>query len=192
MLRKKEQKNELSSMPFREVRMIMPRGQPLLMPASPLFIALSFLLALVLHLLPWGPQAWRPDLLLLLLGFWSVHQPQRVGIGVAFVLGLVTDIHQSALLGLHSLLYVLYVFAVQAVSRRLLWLSVPMQALHLLPLFAAVHGLEILLRLAFGGTFPGWSSLWPPLLELLLWPLADRVLLAPQRRPPVNDENRPL
>ena len=172
--------------------MIMPRGQPLLMPASPLFIALSFVLALIAQLLPWGPRAWVPDLLLVLLGFWGVHQPQRVGIGAAFLLGLLVDIHQSALLGLHSLLYVLFMYAVQLVNRRLLWLSVPMQALHLVPLFAAVHGLEILSRLALGGTFPGWPSLLPPLLELVLWPLADRVLLAPQRRPPVNDENRPL
>lgn len=172
--------------------MIMPRGQPLLLPASPAFIALSFLLALVAHMLPWGAVAWLPDLVLLLLGFWSVHQPQRVGIGVAFLLGLVMDIHQSALLGLHALLYSLFVFMVQAESRRLLWLSVSLQALHLFPLFAAVHGLEILLRLALGGHFPGWTSLLPPLLELALWPLADWVLLAPQRRPPVSDENRPL
>ena len=31
-----------------------------------------------------------------------------------------------------------------------------------------------------------------PLAEALLWPLAGWVLLAPQRRPPDRDENRPL
>ena len=31
-----------------------------------------------------------------------------------------------------------------------------------------------------------------PALEALLWPLASWVLLAPQRRPPDNDQNRPL
>jgi rod shape-determining protein MreD len=47
-------------------------------------------------------------------------------------------------------------------------------------------------RLAAGGMFPGWWVLAAPLAEALLWPLAVLLLLAPQRRPPDPDENRPL
>jgi rod shape-determining protein MreD len=43
-----------------------------------------------------------------------------------------------------------------------------------------------------GGIFPGWSFLLAPLLEALLWPVASFVLLAPQRRAPDPDKNRPL
>ena len=55
--------------------MIMPRGQPLLLPVNPWFIALSILLALMFNLLPLGRGVWLPDMLLLVLVFWGVHEP---------------------------------------------------------------------------------------------------------------------
>ena len=69
--------------------MIMPRGSDqLLLPANPLFIWLTLLLALGFNLMPLGRQPAMPDLLALVLVFWNVHQPQRVGVGVAFMFGL--------------------------------------------------------------------------------------------------------
>jgi rod shape-determining protein MreD len=61
-----------------------------------------------------------------------------------------------------------------------------------LPLFAAAHAAEIILRLLGGGVFPGWIVLVAPLAEALLWPLASVLLLVPQLRTPDRDENRPL
>ena len=60
------------------------------------------------------------------------------------------------------------------------------------PLFAVAHAIELLLRMLSGGIFPGGWNFLAPALEALLWPLASWVLLAPQRRPPDNDQNRPL
>lgn len=57
--------------------MIMPRGEQLLLPASPWFIGLSLFLALVVNLLPTSNWIWMPDLLLLVLAFWGIHQPQH-------------------------------------------------------------------------------------------------------------------
>ena len=84
--------------------MIMPRGQPLLLPVNPWFIALSILLALMINLLPLGRGIWVPDVLLLVLVFWGVHEPRKVGMAWAFVLGLCRDVHQSARLGQHALI----------------------------------------------------------------------------------------
>ena len=86
-------------------QMIMRPGQQLLLPANPLFIWGSLLLALLVNMLPLGRTPWMPDLLALVLVFWSVHQPLRVGIGAAFVFGLAMDVHQAALLGQHALAY---------------------------------------------------------------------------------------
>ena len=117
--------------------MIMPRGQQLLLPVNPLFIAASLLVALVIDMLPLGRVVGRPDLLVVLLAFWGMHQPQRVGMGVAFVLGLLIDVDRSSLLGQHALAYTLLVYGAAALARRLSWFSSPVQALHLLPLFFA-------------------------------------------------------
>ena len=121
-----------------------------------------------------------------------MHQPQRVGMGVGFVLGLLMDVDRSSLLGQHALAYTLLVFVAGAAARRLTWFSSPVQALHMLPLFAAVHAVQVLLRMAANGSAPGWIFLVAPLVEALLWPLVTRILLAPQRRAPDSDENRPL
>ena len=172
--------------------MIMPRGEPLLLPVNPVFMAASLAAGLALNMLPLGRVVWRPDVLMVLLVFWSVHQPLRVGMGVAFVLGLCMDVSQSALLGQHALSYTVMTFGAIALHRRLLWFSVPSQALQVFPLFAVAHAVELLLRMLSGGIFPGVWSFLAPAREALLWPLASWVLLAPQRRPPDNDQNRPL
>lgn len=133
-----------------------------------------------------------PDFLALVLVFWAVHQPQRVGVGAAFVFGLAMDVHQAALLGQHALAYTALSFFAITIHRRLLWFTVPSQALQVLPLFAAAHAIELAIRLVTGGMFPGWDIVLAPFLEVLLWPVASVLLLAPQRRAPDPDANRPL
>jgi rod shape-determining protein MreD len=172
--------------------MIMRPGQPLLLPANPFFIWLSLLCALAFNMLPLGRVAWMPDLLALALVFWSVHQPLRVGIATAFLFGLAMDVHQTALLGQHALAYTALSFFAITIHRRLLWFSVPSQALQVLPLFAASHAIQMMVRLVAGDAFPGLAVLLAPAIESLLWPVVSVLLLAPQRRAHDPDENRPL
>jgi rod shape-determining protein MreD len=139
-----------------------------------------------------GRSAWLPDMLALVLVFWTIHQPLRVGMSAAFLLGLAMDVHQSALLGQHALAYTVLSFLAIAMHRRLLWFSVPSQAAQVLPLFVVAHALSLLLRLLAGDDFPGWSMLLAPVLEALLWPAVSVLLLLPQKRAPNPDANRPL
>jgi len=172
--------------------MIMRPGQQLLLPANPLFIWSSLLLAMVVNMLPLGRTPWMPDLLAIVLVFWSVHQPLRVGIGAAFAFGIAMDVHQASLLGQHALAYTVLSYFAITMHRRLLWFTVPSQAVQVLPLFAAAHAIELAIRMVAGGVFPGVSLLLAPVIESLLWPVVSVVLLAPQRRAPDPDENRPL
>lgn len=172
--------------------MIMRRGEELLLPARPWFIALSLLLALLADLLPLGRAPWMPDLLALVLVFWAVHQPRRVGIFIAFAFGLVMDVHQGALLGQHALAYALLSFGAVALHRRMRWFGLLAQMLHVLPLFLLAQLVMLAVGAAAGGMFPGWTLWLAPLAQALLWLLVTPVLLAPQRRPPDPDQNRPL
>jgi rod shape-determining protein MreD len=172
---------------------MMPRGSDqLLLPVNPGFVWLSLLAALAINLVPIGRTTAMPDLLALVLVFWNVYQPRRVGVGAAFVFGLVMDVHDGALLGQHALAYTLLSYFAITIHRRLLWFQVLWQALQILPLFLASHAVSVFIRLLAGGVFPGWEVMLAPLFEALLWPVATWVLLAPQRRPPDPDENRPL
>lgn len=173
--------------------MIMPRGSDqLLLPVNPLFIGFTLIAAFAFNLLPLGRVPAMPDLLIVTLAFWNVHQPRRVGVGWAFLFGLLMDVHQGALLGQHALAYTALSFVAITVHRRLLWFGVIEQAVQILPLFFAVHALSLAVRMLAGGMFPGWWLFLAPVFEAMLWPLATLVLLAPQRRAPDPDQNRPL
>ena len=173
--------------------MILARpSDQLLLPVNPFFITITLLGALLLQMLPGGRLPAAPDLLALVLVFWNVHQPRRVGVGFAFAFGLIMDIHQGAVLGQHALAYTLLSYLAISVHRRVLWFSLPVQALHVLPVFFAAHAVSMVARLLVGGMFPGWLVLLAPLFEALLWPLVVVLLLAPQRRAPDPDKNRPL
>ena len=173
--------------------MIMPRGSDqLLLPVNPLFIGFTLLVALGFNLLPTGRHPSLPDLLAVVLVFWNVHQPRRVGVGLAFLFGLLMDVHEGALLGQHALSYTLLSFVAITIHRRLTWFGLAEQALQILPLFAAAHVVSLVVRMIAGGMFPGWPLLLSPVFEALSWPVITALLLAPQRRAPDPDENRPL
>jgi rod shape-determining protein MreD len=171
----------------------MPRGSDqLLLPVNPLFLWFSLVAALVFDMLPLGRVPAIPDVLAVVLVFWNVHQPRRVGIGAAFFFGLLMDVHQGAVLGQHAQAYTLLSYLAITMHRRLLWFSLAEQALQILPVFIVAHAVSLVVRLLSSGSFPGWSMLLAPALEALLWPVVTWLLLAPQRRAPDRDENRPL
>ena len=173
--------------------MIMERRQALLLPVSPWFIALSLVVSLLLSMLMGLAQAlWLPDVLAVCIFFWGIHQPRRVGMLIAFIFGLWIDVQQSSLMGQHALSYVVLNYFAFSMHRRLLWFPVKEQMIQILPFFVLSEALSFIIRLSTGDDFPGWSLLLSPFMQTLLWPVANFILLAPQRRAHDPDANRPI
>ena len=173
--------------------MIMERRQALLLPVSPWFIAVSLIVCLLFSMLLGLTQAlWLPDVLAVSIFFWGIHQPRRVGMSIAFIFGLWMDVQQSSLMGQHALSYVLLNYFAFSMHRRLLWFPIKEKMIQILPFFVLSEALGLIIRLITGEDFPGWSLLLQPFMETLLWPLANFVLLAPQRRAHNPDANRPI
>ncbi len=168
------------------------RPEYLLLPASRAFIAFTILVAFVLNILPWGRTYGVPDFLAIVLVFWNIHQPRKVGIGIAFLVGLLMDVHASALLGERALAYSLLSYGAMSMHRRVPWFRLGGQMLHVLPLFLLAQLVVVAVRMAVGGPFPGIGYFLQSLSSTLLWPLADVLLLAPQRSAVDRDDNRPL
>lgn len=168
------------------------RPKVLLRPVNPVFIWVSLVVAFLLNLLPWGRLMLVPDFLALALVFWNVHQPRRVGIGAAFVFGLLMDVHSGALFGEHALAYTLLSYGAISLHRRILWFPLGAQALYVGPLLLLAQIASLGVRLWVGGGFPGWSYLLESAIGAALWPVASYILLAPQRRPIERDETRPI
>ncbi|MCY0386894.1 rod shape-determining protein MreD [Robbsia sp. Bb-Pol-6] len=166
--------------------------QYILQPVRPWFIIVSLLIALLLNLLPWGRLPGVPDVLALVLLYWNIHQPRRVGIGVAFLLGIAMDVQDASLLGEHALAYTLLSFGAITLHRRVLPLPRLLQALHLLPLLVGAELVPFLIRVLVTGRFPGWAYLIDGFVEALIWPIVSTLLIAPQKRAVDRDDTRPI
>ena len=164
----------------------------ILLPVRPWFIVASLAIALLLNFLPTSAWAWMPDWVALILAFWSIREPRRVGMGTGFLLGLIMDVADASLLGQHALAYVIASYIATAISRRVLWFPLGQQALHILPLLLIVQGVQFLVRAMPGVELPGPSYFLGPLVGAVMWLPVTFVLLLPQYRPVERDDNRPI
>jgi rod shape-determining protein MreD len=164
----------------------------ILLPVRPWFIFLSLLVALVLNFLPTAHWPGVPDWVALVLCFWSVREFRRVGMGWAFILGLLMDVADGAILGQHGFAYVLLAYGAAALSRRILWFPLIQQALQIMPLLLLSQAVQVAMRLMVGGDFPGWSYFIGPLIATLLWIPATFILLLPQYQPVEQNPDRPI
>jgi rod shape-determining protein MreD len=164
----------------------------ILRPVNPVFIAFSLFVAFFLSVVAWPVWLPVPDFLALVLVFWNVHQPRKVGMGLAWFFGLLMDVHRVGILGETALAYTLLSYFAITLHRRVLWFSVWTQAVHVLPLFMAAQMVTVAVRLFLGWGFPGWGVFLSGLWNAVLWPSVTVLLMAPQRRPLDRDENRPL
>jgi rod shape-determining protein MreD len=121
--------------------------------------------------LPWSGWALlaRPDIVLVVIVFWAVHQPGSVGQGLAFALGLAMDVGDSMLLGQHALAYVVATYGAQVLRVRVLAFPILEQTLHVLGLFVGAAIVVVLLNLLLGATLPGLAAAVSPVLAAITW-----------------------
>jgi len=168
------------------------RPHYILLPVSPLFIAFSLVCAFMLNLLPWGRWIGAPDFVALVLVFWGIHQPRKVGIGIAFGMGLLMDVHDASLLGENALAYTLLSYLAIMIHRRVLWFPVLTQAMHVFPLLLLAQTIQLVVHFAVSGRFPGLLQFIESVVAVALWPVITWLLLAPQRRAVDRDHTRPI
>ncbi|MGL4409309.1 MAG: rod shape-determining protein MreD [Zoogloea sp.] len=164
----------------------------ILLPARNWFIYCSLFLALFLNLIPLGRFPGVPDWVALVLVFWTIHQPLRVGMGAAFWLGLLMDVGDGSVMGQHALAYVSMCFVADILSRRILWFSLFQQAVHVFPMLLLTQVVMLVVRLIAGDAFPGFAWFIASVTGTLLWYPLTFLLLLPQYRPVERDENRPI
>lgn len=155
--------------------------QRLLRAASGWFIALTLFVAWLLNLLPWGRWPGVPDFFGVVLFFWCVHAPRRVGMLVAFVGGILLDVHNARLLGESALVYTLLVYWAIVLRGRILRFGLVGQTLHVLPVFLIATAAMVALRSILTMSLPGWWWIADCAISAALWPLLTWLLQLPQR-----------
>ena len=154
------------------------------LPASVGLIFFSLVGAFLLSVLPWS-GTWllaRPDFVVLVLLFWSVHEPRSIGQGVAFALGLLMDVSDSMLLGQHAFAYVIAIFGAQVLRVRILSFGLGEQTLHVLGIMGVASAVMLLLNLLLGADFPGLAYFISPVVTALLWGPVNWLLYMPAVR----------
>ena len=153
-------------------------------PASAGLMFFSMLAGYMISALPWSGK-WllsRPDVLLIVLIFWTIHEPRSIGQGIAFLMGLLMDVSDSMLLGQHAFAYVVATFGAQVLRVRILSFHLPEQTLHILGLTVAASGVTLLLNLLLGADFPGPYFFVSPVVTALIWAPVNWVLYSPAAR----------
>ncbi|MSR11871.1 MAG: rod shape-determining protein MreD [Gammaproteobacteria bacterium] len=93
-------------------------------------IVLSFFIAYLLAIVPFPAWAmnYRPEWIPMVMIYWSMALPYRIGIGWAFVLGLFLDILEGSILGLNAMALVIIAYVTLSVHQRLRMFSSVQQA----------------------------------------------------------------
>jgi len=135
-------------------------------------IVASFIVALLLEIMPMPD--WlvllRPEWPAMVLIYWCLALPQRVGVGIGWSVGLVLDVLRGALLGQHALGYAVMAYLSLKLHRRIRVFPLWQQALSIM-VFIALHQLLVLWVLGIIGQSQGTWSYWlPTLSSALLWP----------------------
>lgn len=144
----------------------------------------SLVAAFVLTALPlpvWGNN-WRPAWVALVLIYWCMALPGRIGIGIAWFLGLLLDVQQGALLGQNALGLALIAYFVIQIHRRFR-LFPPVQQ-------SCLIGLIIMFYLLIASWVNGimgippqsWTYWMPAITSSILWPWLFVILRDIRRR----------
>ncbi len=142
----------------------------ILLPVRAAFIIFTFIAALLINLLPWSGWwlAIKPDFVALVVLYWCIQQPRKVGFTSAWLLGLVMDVADGSLFGQHALAYSVLAFGGIVLHRRVLMFTMRDQVLHVLVLLVLNDLMVLAVRMLAGTAFPGISyfigglaAVWP-------------------------------
>ncbi|MDE1941617.1 MAG: rod shape-determining protein MreD [Betaproteobacteria bacterium] len=136
-------------------------------------------------LLPWGGP-WlllRPDLMVLLLVYWTIREPMLMGGWVAFFLGILADSADSSTLGIHALGYSMSYYLAAHFRPRILSFYTANQALHVLPFIFVSQLTTTLVSLILKLPLPDWLWWLQSPFTALFW-LTLPALLERQKSPP--------
>ncbi len=152
--------------------------------ALPVPVLLSLLTALSLTIVPLpGSLAYaRPEWVLMVLVYWGMAFPRRIGIATAFLSGLFLDVLQNHVLGQNALTLAAAMFIVLQIHPRMRVYPVWQQSVVVAFLVAFVLVLNIWILGTTG--YPPESALyWLPILtSAVFWPPIYHLLRDTRRR----------
>ncbi len=154
--------------------------------AWPLVFSVVGALLLAVAPLPMQLAPYKPFWMALVVVYWTLEDPEHMGLGRAFVLGLASDLATGALLGEQALRLTIIAFIVLRFRARMRFFPMLQQSLAVLALLLNDRVVALLLRLLNGSGWPDPVFWGAPLIGTLFWPwlflLLDEMRRIPRRR----------
>jgi rod shape-determining protein MreD len=147
-------------------------------PLKYLVIYLSLLVALVLMIMPlpdWA-QIYRPNWMALVMIYWSMALPKRVGLWFAFLCGIILDTSLGTLLGQHTLALVLIIAINMNFYQRIRVLALAQQAIYVFVLLLLNQVVVAWVEGFLGRSTPLLAFFGAPFIGMLIWPWVFVVL----------------
>ena len=147
-------------------------------------LLLSYLAALVLMVLPLPPllEIWRPDWLTLVLMYWLVALPHRVGFVTVLILGLLTDILMGSGFGIYTIALLVIAYPVLSNFQRLRNQSLLQQTLFIGLLVLVKRAIVYQLEHVLNDAVFNLPYLYPVLTSMVAWPWVYLLLRKYRRR----------
>ncbi len=136
-------------------------------------ILLTFVVALLLTIVPlpeWARYA-RPDWVGLVLIYWCLALPDRVGVITGWFAGLLVDLVTGTILGQHALSLTIVAYLTQRLHQRIRLFPILQQAFTVMILLILHQLLALWISRIIGRPGAPWYFWAPSLLGLLLWPV---------------------
>jgi rod shape-determining protein MreD len=93
------------------------------------FVSLVLAMGMNIGLFPLFLKSINPDWVLLIIIYWTLAIPEKLGVFNAWIVGLLIDVLTGRLLGQHALAYALISYACLKLHKRLRLYPIPRQAL---------------------------------------------------------------
>jgi rod shape-determining protein MreD len=166
----------------------LPKDREFLLPANGLFIALSLFVAILLNWLPWHGLGLvlRPDFVAVVLLYWCTHKPYRVGIGMAWTIGILADVADASLFGQHALAYTVLAFGGTVLHRRVQMFDLRQQTMQIFPLLLISYAVYAAVHWQVRG-FVVWEYFFGSVTSTMLW--VPLTILLQTLRNPRSDSN---
>jgi rod shape-determining protein MreD len=151
---------------------------------SRLIIAATFAVALILSVVPvpdWAEQ-FRPDWVGLVLIYWCMAIPHRVGVGTGWVVGLLQDVLYGALMGQYALSKSIIAFIAVKLHLRIRVYPPWQQAIAVLVMLAIGQLFVMWVRTVIGKPAQGFSAWTPGIVSMVMWPWVFIILRDIRRR----------
>jgi len=135
-------------------------------------IVLSFIVAFMLTAMPLPDWAisWRPAWVAMVLVYWCMALPDRVGIAIAWMLGLLLDVQQGTVLGQNALGLALVAYITLKSYQRVRVFPLPQQALVVCGYLLLLQFISLWIRGMMGVPPEHWTFWMPAFSSMLLWP----------------------